>query len=381
MPHIELRYAGGEVRRFETAPFETVYQAAARAGAPVLTDCLEGACATCKAFCLSGDYGLIDPGLDALSEDEERAGQVLLCQMEAESDCTISLPYSLSFASGCPPRTFGCELTELAPVAPDIFRLVALAPEPVDFVPGQYARVTIPGGAERAYSFANRPGERVLEFYIRRIPGGLMGSYLEGPARVGDSLAIVAPLGGFYLRPGAGEAVLVAGGTGMAPFLSMLRSLAAPSLTPISSSHPRTGSPSRPSSGLPAARAFRILHGARRPEEWFASETIGELARAMSAARIEAAFACDSLAGTGTSSRTSSGANTGPNAGANTGPNAGYPIIQGPVTELLDVECAAPRGTDFYLCGPPGMIQASERRLAELGVPDARVFSERFNPA
>lgn len=80
-------------------------------------------------------------------------------------------------------------------------------------------------GQTRSYSFSSRPGDTHASFLIKHVPGGLMSSWLErAPSRGG--VPMTGPLGSFYLREVQRPLLLLAGGTGLAPFLSMLEVLA-----------------------------------------------------------------------------------------------------------------------------------------------------------
>ena len=98
---------------------------------------------------------------------------------------------------------------------------------PLDFLPGQYARLSIPGtGTSRAYSFANRPAaDNQLQFLIRLLPDGVMSNYIRERCLVGDTLQLEAPLGAFYLRQISRPLILVAGGTGLSALLAMLEQI------------------------------------------------------------------------------------------------------------------------------------------------------------
>ncbi|MDF6710468.1 FAD-binding oxidoreductase, partial [Escherichia coli] len=94
------------------------------------------------------------------------------------------------------------------------------------FLPGQYVNIGVPGsGQRRSYSFSSAPGETKISFLIKKIPGGVMSTWLEA-AKPGDKLDLQGPLGSFYLRDVQRPLLFLAGGTGLAPFLSMLEVLA-----------------------------------------------------------------------------------------------------------------------------------------------------------
>ena len=112
----------------------------------------------------------------------------------------------------------------------DIRRLLLRVDEPADFsfVPGQYVDVWIPGSdARRSFSMANMPGDGRIELIVKRYPGGRFSSLLDGALSIGDELRFTGPYGALHLRAGDGPVLMVAGGSGMAPVLSLLRQLAA----------------------------------------------------------------------------------------------------------------------------------------------------------
>jgi ferredoxin-NADP reductase len=65
-----------------------------------------------------------------------------------------------------------------------------------------------------------------VSFLIRNVPGGRMSGYLTGAAKPGDRMTLTGPLGTFYLRDIQRPLLLLAGGTGLAPFTAMLEKIA-----------------------------------------------------------------------------------------------------------------------------------------------------------
>src|SRR3546814_3164463 len=71
---------------------------------------------------------------------------------------------------------------------------------------------------------ASMPGEEVLEFHIRLIPGGRVSTHIADSLKVGDSAQIEGPYGSAHLRPDDdGPLVLIAGSSGLAPAKSIAR--------------------------------------------------------------------------------------------------------------------------------------------------------------
>ena len=114
-----------------------------------------------------------------------------------------------------------CGIDELAA---DLVVLRVRADGPFPFHPGQYAKLRFIGGLERAYSIASVDGDRFLEFHIRSAGGATAATIRR--LRVGDGIGISGPFGTSYLRRDHdGPVICVAGGTGLAPILSIVRAL------------------------------------------------------------------------------------------------------------------------------------------------------------
>jgi NAD(P)H-flavin reductase/ferredoxin len=315
---------------------ETVYQAAARQDVPIQTDCREGACATCKAACVSGRYELSEFSEEALPPEEEAEGGVLCCQMRARSDCVIEFPYPSTAIATREAKPTPVIVDRAEEVARDVFRLVLrpAAESHLRFLPGQYVNIVVPGtGAARAYSFANAPAsDGLAEFYVRRLPAGVMSEWLSAGQAAGAQTVISAPMGQFFLRRTETPILMVAGGTGLAPMLSMLRHLA----TQPDKKPPR----------------ITLLYGTNAPEEMFARDEIADLARV-----LPIDFRCAAVT-----------------------TNEGFAGRTGFVTELMTADMIDAQ-TDCYLCGPPAMVTAARAFLDGLGHNKKRIFAERFLPA
>ena len=92
--------------------------------------------------------------------------------------------------------------------------------------------ILVPGTeATRSYSFSSGPEVESASFLVKITPGGLMSEYLSQRAQVGDTLELTGPMGSFFLRSGQRRALLLAGGTGLAPLLSILEKMRTESST------------------------------------------------------------------------------------------------------------------------------------------------------
>src|SRR5258708_835313 len=177
----------------EVAEDQTILRAAAEQGIMLMHGCKEGQCASCKSFVLAGD----DIELDRYS--------------------TFALP--------------DYEVDANDPVTHDMRHLVLRLIEPgeVKFFPGQYVDISVPStDATRSFSMANTSSRESgqLEFVIKIYPDGLFSHFLDTRLAVGDRLDLTGPLGVFTLRDSEEDLIFVGGGAGMAPILSLLRSMA-----------------------------------------------------------------------------------------------------------------------------------------------------------
>lgn len=96
------------------------------------------------------------------------------------------------------------------------------------FQPGAHLDLHLPNGLVRQYSITNGPGEQLSYVIgVKREPQSRGGSAaIHDDLRVGDVVAISEPRNNFPLRRDAAHTILVAGGIGVTPLLSMARALA-----------------------------------------------------------------------------------------------------------------------------------------------------------
>ena len=254
---VTLVFEDGRVVKFDASEDDNIYFACLKNKVRILTDCLEGACATCKGVCTSGAYYMEEFTDEALTAEEFDRREVLTCQMHVTSDCVIELPYDSRIALKSKPDTRNAKVTEVEMISSNVARLVVKpdpAADPVSFISGQYVHLSVPGTDQhRSYSFANASFETGrYTFYIKILEQGAMSDYLSH-ATPGDEMTVSGPFGRFYLRPAQRPIVMVAGGTGLAPMLSMLDTLVAREET---------------------RQPVRLLYGANEPVELFGLDQI-----------------------------------------------------------------------------------------------------------
>lgn len=324
---VTLLFADGVSQRLAVPCGGKLMDAATEAGLNLLTDCSNGQCGTCTAQLVSGTVALDDYDTAVLPDADRDSGAVLPCVCRVHTPCAIEFPYDSTEALSEEPAPMQAEVTAVEQVASEIVRLQLQVADDVVFEPGQYVRIQ-PAGTDvsRSYSMANAPGVNRLEFFIRSVPGGAFSQWLAG-ARVGDAVQLSAPHGTFFLRDEDRPRLFVAGGTGVAPFLSMLRSMAA----------------------SPGAQRTTFVIGARTPGHLFAMDELKRLGTKLQGMDLQIAVEQDGGADCHT----------------------GYP------TDLINTLGLDPT-TRVYLCGPPPMVEAGRRAAEAAGLPRADVLCERF---
>ncbi|MET8249491.1 2Fe-2S iron-sulfur cluster binding domain-containing protein [Streptomyces sp. NPDC005202] len=316
---------------------ETVLDAAFRQGVNLMHGCKEGQCSSCKSFLLDGDQQMERYSTFALADYESEEGYVLLCRTHAYGDLSVELiNYDEEMLlSGIPPRQARATVAAVQSLTHDITRLV-LDVHPADELPyrtGQYVDIEVPGTDQwRSFSMAGLPAEGPggkLEFIIKRYPGGRLSGMLDGALRPGDPLTVKGPYGTCVMRDAPDrDLILLAGGTGMAPILAQLRGLAA------------TGS----------TRRIRFYYGARTERDLFALDEIAELGSGLADFAFVPAL-----------SEAASGS-----------------YEQGLITEVVDRHEGDLSSADAYLCGPPPMCDAAMELLTGKGMPEERIFLDKF---
>ncbi|MGY1813779.1 FAD-binding oxidoreductase [Blastococcus sp. SYSU D00820] len=110
---------------------------------------------------------------------------------------------------------------------PRTVRLRLEVPDRVDHLPGQHyvVRLTAEDGyrAQRSYSLASAPSDPLVELLVERLDDGEVSTYLADVVEPGDVLEVRGPIGGWFVWEGDTPALLVGGGTGVVPFVSMVR--------------------------------------------------------------------------------------------------------------------------------------------------------------
>ena len=328
---IALNFEDGFTRFVEGRPGETVADASYRVGINIPLDCRDGACGTCKCRVQSGEYESGDYIEDALTEEEAAEGLALACQMRPKTGVVVDI-FASSEVCKTKGQTFQARLGAVDRLSGTTIAFTLEGAGALSFLPGQYVNVLVPGTDQRrSYSFSSPPGSETQSFMVRDIPRGLMSGFLR-EAQPGAPMEFVGPSGSFYLREVRRPLLFLAGGTGLAPFLSMLGKIA------------ETGAGGHP---------IRMVYGVTNDEDLVGVDRLEEFAARLPDFTVATCVAAE----------------------ASAHPRKGY------VMSHIDPDHLNGGEVDVYLCGPPPMVDAVRAWLGEQGVAPANFYYEKFSPS
>ncbi len=245
---------------FAQAAGDSILRAALRAGVGLAYECNSGGCGGCKFELIDGEIDTLWPDAPGLSERDRRRGRHLACQCRARGPITIAAPTAVEYVPLLAPRRQSAQLAIVRDITHDIREFRFVSDGPADFLPGQYAMLELPGvTGSRAYSMANTPNEqREWHFQIRRVPHGQGSHVLFDGLAVGDRIGLDGPYGMAWLRTASPrDIVCVAGGSGLAPMLSIARGAV--------------------DAGLLGERTLYFFYGARTPRDVCGGDLLAKL--------------------------------------------------------------------------------------------------------
>jgi NAD(P)H-flavin reductase/ferredoxin len=210
---------------------ESLLLAALNKGIAFPYNCRVGGCGECKCRLVEGKVKELTDKSYLLSAEELKQNYILACQSLPKSDVVIEVPLREGKALPQIVERTGT-IAALKPLTHDILHVQLKLDQPMPFIAGQYADIVVPAsiaqseGETRSYSYASacdaQEPSTLIDFFIRKVPGGRFTQWLFEQASVGTSLNLRGPYGDFYLRPGAASMVCIAGGSGLAPVKALL---------------------------------------------------------------------------------------------------------------------------------------------------------------
>lgn len=295
----------------------------------------KGACGLCKVR-IHGDAPAIQPAeLSALSA-AERANHIRLsCQVKSYNDLGVELSHDVLAA-----REYQGNVLNVQDLTHDI-KEIRFAIQPagaISFRSGQFVILRIPPYGSirfatfRPFSLASSPAQSdQIELEIRRVTGGIGTTYIFDHLQPGESLSLMGPYGDFWLRESGNELVFIAGGTGMAPMLSILEDMV----------------------DNKTARKTTFFFGARAKADLFHLDRMRNLQDRFPEFRFIPALSSPA-------------------------PDDQWHGETGLITEVIERHVKSVANVDAYLCGSPAMINACVSLLTAKGLPESRIFYDKF---
>jgi len=294
-----------------------------------------GTCGYCKLKALEGAGPVLPTETPFLTAEETGDNVRLSCQVKIRNDIRIEIPEELLSI-----REYECVCADIVDLTYDtkLFRLELQEPPTMDFVPGQYVQLLCPrykGSPEevyRAYSIASDPKQKnMIDLIIRRVPNGICTTYCFDYLGTGDVVRVNGPYGDFRLSDSDAPMIWIAGGSGMAPFVSILHHM----------------------QNARIRRQVTYFFGGNQVRDMFLLDRMKQFEREIENFTFVPVVAA-------------------PADGEQWHGQTGL------VTQAVQRKMSDLGGCEGYLCGSPGMIDAAVKVLASMGVPDDRIFFDKF---
>ena len=317
---------------------EVILEAALRQEIWLPHACRGGTCGTCKAAVVAGAVTYDDPPLALANHaTAPRAGQpteALLCCAKALGDVTLDVAELATRPSGTFTRR-PARVLDIRMPARDV-AIVTLKPpsnEAIRFRPGQYVSLVGDDGRLHPFSIANAPrADGTIELHIGRIPNGRFTTHVHERMRVRDVVRFEGPFGQFgFFDDTQRPAILLAGGTGIAPIKAMLEAAAQSDIK----------------------RELQLYWGSRHKEGLYAIDAVSAIAGAYLTTVLSEPVDSNDWSG-----------------------RVGL-VHRAVIEDFPDLSAF-----DVHACGSPGLIDAAFRDFTQsAGLPSHRFFADAFHNA
>lgn len=317
-------------RVLPVTPGANLLETLQRNNIPVSYSCMAGRCGTCRCKVLEGE--VLETGREAKITNPDEGQYILACMSVLTGNCVIEIPESDEVVVH-PQRIIKATVAAVEDMTHDIKRIRLQISKPLEFSSGQYATLQFTPSHIRPYSMASLSNDSELEFHIRLVPNGRVTSYIASELKVGDTVRVTGPLGTAYLRTKhEGPMLCVAGGTGLAPVLAILRGALAGGMR----------------------NDIHVYFGVRSPDDLYGIEWLGELAATHSNVHVHVVV---------------------------TAGNDNPKMRSGYVTDAIAQDWDRLVGWRAYLCGAPPMVEAATMLVKQKGVLADHVYADAFYPS
>jgi naphthalene 1,2-dioxygenase ferredoxin reductase component len=314
-------------RVIRVQPGANLLKALQDAEVPMSYSCMAGRCGTCRCRVLDGAVMEGAGELQRLHNGDERF--VLACQTFLTEPCTIEIAEPDEVVVH-PARIVKATVVSIEDLTHDIKRLVLRPAKPIEFSPGQYVQLQFTPAHVRPYSMAGLSGDELFEFHVRLVPEGRVTGYIAQELQVGDAVKLSGPLGSAYLRrKHEGPMLCVAGGTGLAPILSILRGALAQGMR----------------------NPIHLYFGVRSPRDIYGMPWLEQFKRDCPRLAVHVVVT-----------------------------SGGDPTTQrcGLVTDAIEHDHGSLSGWRAYLCGSPPMVEAATVVARRKGVLPEHIYADAF---
>ncbi len=319
---------------------DTVLRAALRAGINFPYECNTGGCGRCKFEVINGEVNSLWPEATGLSDRDVAKGRQLACQCVPTKDCDIKVRLRPTGVSEIPPVKSTATLYKINRITDDMAEFCFKTEGRAIFKAGQFALLDFVGvEGSRGYSMSNLENKaNEWCFIVKRIPNGQVTMLLFDQLCVGENIVLDGPYGLAYLKPNiTRDIVCIAGGSGLSPEMAILKA-------------------ATQEKGLDDRKIY-LFYGGRTPADICTPELLG--------------------ADEGLHRRV---INYNAVSDVDAAKKAVWVGDTGFIHELLAKKLADTLVEhEFYICGPPLMIDALTRMLVmEYRVPQAQIHYDRF---
>lgn len=299
-----------------------------------------GSCGACKCKVLTDVGPHLSTEMPYLSPDEIARNVRLACQVKVRKNLAIELPEELFSV-----KKFSSTVESIVDLTYDIKEvLLSLEGQEIEFQAGQYVQLVVPPYGEvaesvqRAYSMSSRPSDKKhVELLIRLVPGGIATTWVHKYLKQGQRVEVVGAFGEFHIHDTPAAMICVAGGSGMAPFKSMLHHMN--------------------ETGAFPEKEIWYFFGARSLRDMFYLEEMRELSARWPRFHFVAAL-------------------------SEPKPEDNWTGETGLITDVLDRylqgKVDAGKGLEGYLCGSPGMINACINVMRKNGMGEDKIYFDKF---
>jgi len=294
-----------------------------------------GSCGLCKVQVLKGGGQLLPTETPWLSDEERKDNVRLSCQFKAKEDIAIRIPEELFLV-----KQFTTKVEKMRDLTHDIKEVTLSLQDPpeISAKAGQFIQFQVPEyeltdeEVYRAYSMSSAPSDsRHIELEIRLVPNGICTTYVHNYLKEGDTVLVNGPYGDFYLRDTDADIICIAGGSGMAPIKSILLDMTDKGIS----------------------RKTRYFFGARTQDDLFLQDEMQRLEGVLPDFEFIPAL-------------------SEPKEGSNWDGETGL------ITDVVRRRAENAENAEAYLCGSPGMIDACIKVLTELGMPEEKIYYDKF---